>query len=204
MRVARPDSSLADARRQLRASLRARRRAVPPAERARAAEQVARHVDRHLRLAPGRRIALFASLPEELDTGPLIALARARGCEIYLPRIEPRSRRMRFVHLGGEVRANRLGILEPRGGRTIGARWLHLVFVPLVGFDARGMRLGMGGGYYDRAFAFRHLRRAWRGPRLVGLAYSFQQVPLLASAPHDVWLDAVVTEEGIVTCATGS
>lgn len=177
---------------------------MPPAERARAAKLVARHVDRHVRLAPGRRIALFASLPEELDTRPLIELARSRGCEIYLPRIEPRTRRMRFVRLEGEVRPNRLGILEPRGGRTIGARWLHLAFVPLVGFDSRGMRLGMGGGYYDRAFAFRHLRRVWRGPRLIGLAYSFQQVPRLASAPHDVWLDAVVTEEGIVTCATGS
>ncbi len=78
----------------------------------------------------------------------------------------------------------------------IGARWLDLVFLPLVGFDARGMRLGMGGGYYDRAFAFRRVRRVWKKPLLIGFAYDLQRVPHLESAPHDVLLDAVVTEKG--------
>jgi 5-formyltetrahydrofolate cyclo-ligase len=59
------------------------------------------------------------------------------------------------------------------------------------------MRLGMGGGYYDRAFAFRHLRKSWRGPQLIGIAYELQRVPVIEPAPHDVKLDAVVTEEGV-------
>jgi 5-formyltetrahydrofolate cyclo-ligase len=61
----------------------------------------------------------------------------------------------------------------------------------------------MGAGFYDRAFAFRHLRPGWRGPRLIGLAYAFQQVPALAPGPHDVRLDAVLTEQGVMTCSTG-
>ena len=199
------DSTPGPARRTLRAELSARRRAVGAAERAAAAGRAARIADQHLHLAAGRRIAVYAALPAELDSAPLIALARSRGCRIYLPRIDRRrrSRNMRFVELCGGMRANRLGIDEPAGAATIGARWLDLVFLPLVGFDLCGLRLGTGGGFYDRAFAFRQLRIAWRKPLLVGFAYAFQQVGHIAAAPHDVGMDAVVTDEGYIRCATG-
>jgi len=108
-----------------------------------------------------------------------------------------------FVELGGALRENRLGIGEPAGFTTIGARWLDLVFLPLVGFDRCGLRLGAGGGFYDRAFAFRQLRRVWHKPLLVGFGYAFQQVERLAAAPHDVFMDAVVTDEGMFQCTTG-
>jgi len=110
---------------------------------------------------------------------------------------------MRFVEMRGPLRPNRLGIGEPATAATIGARWLDVVFLPLVGFDRRGVRLGTGGGYYDRAFAFRRWRSAWYAPRLVGLAYGFQQLEHITAAAHDVLMDAVVTEEGIIRCATG-
>jgi len=189
----------------LRKTLRARRRNVSSIERARAAQLVARNVDRHVHLRPGWRIAIYLSLPSELDTAPLIELARDRHCTVYVPRIDRHSlgRKMRFVELTGPQRRNRLGIHEPEGSHTIGAKWLDVVFLPLVGFDARGVRLGMGGGYYDRAFAFRRWRIAWHAPRLIGLAYSFQQVESLTAAAHDVRLDAVITEERIIQCAIG-
>jgi 5-formyltetrahydrofolate cyclo-ligase len=201
--VALSNPSPAVARKKLRATLRAQRRSVPLAERKRAAARVARNADRGFHLRAGQRIALYASLPEELDTAPLLQLALDRGCRIYLPRIERRSGRMRFIAIGERLRFNRLGIAEPEGRDTIGARWLDLVFLPLVGFDAHGMRLGMGGGFYDRAFAFRRTRHVWRGPKLIGIAYELQRVPRIESEPHDVLLDAVVTEKGIQRCATG-
>ncbi|MGH8211201.1 MAG: 5-formyltetrahydrofolate cyclo-ligase [Steroidobacteraceae bacterium] len=192
-------------RKALRKALQARRRSVSEDERARAAQLVARNADRHLHLRAGWRIAVYASLPSELDTAPLIELARSRDCKIHVPRIDRHSlgRKMRFVELTGPQQRNRLGIHEPEGSLMIGARWLDIVFLPLVGFDACGVRLGMGSGYYDRAFAFRRWRTAWHAPRLVGLAYSFQQVESLAAAAHDVRLDAVITEERIVRCAIG-
>jgi 5-formyltetrahydrofolate cyclo-ligase len=204
LRVALPDSADA-ARRALRASLAARRRAVPGAARAHAARLVARNVARALPLKCGTRIALYAALPAELDTSALIELAQQRGCRIYLPRIDrPRSARgMRFLEMSGALRRNRLGIDEPDNARSIGARWLDLVFLPLVGFDRSGVRLGTGGGFYDRAFAFRRWRHAWHAPRLVGLAYAFQQVAHIAAAAHDVRMDAVITEEGFIRCTTG-
>jgi len=157
-----------------------------------------------LHLHPGLRVAVYSPLSHELDTTPLLALLRRRGARVYLPRITDRHRcRMRFLEATGRMRPNRLGILEPGSARPAGARWLEVVFVPLVGFDASGVRLGMGAGYYDRAFAYRRVRRAWHKPRLIGIGYALQRVPQLAAAPHDVRLDAIVTEEGVLECATG-
>jgi len=200
-----PEITLAASRKRLRSALRAKRRAVTPKARKLLSEQLAHNVDCWLHLRPSWRIALYAALPEELDTTPLIELARERGCRIYLPRIDRHSlgRKMQFVEMSTRQRSNRLGIFEPEGARIIGARWLDVVFLPLVGFDSRGVRLGTGGGFYDRAFAFRRWRAVWHTPRLIGLAYSFQQVEHITSAPHDVLMDAVVTEKGVIRCATG-
>ena len=205
MRVALPDSHLGTARRLLRAELNARRRAVSAGERAAAARRATLNADRVLHLVAGQRIAAYSALTVELDSLPLIELARSRGCHIFLPRIDRRrqSRAMRFVELEGPLQENRLGIREPAGHAQVGARWLDLVFLPLVGFDRRGLRLGTGGGFYDRAFAFRQLRRVWHKPLLVGFGYAFQQVEQLAAQPHDVPLDAVVTDEGFMRCNTG-
>jgi 5-formyltetrahydrofolate cyclo-ligase len=184
----------------------ARRRRLAPGERAHAARLVAHHAARAVHLKSGWRIALYAALPAELDTTPLIELARERGCRIYLPRIDrPRSARgMRFLEMSGSLKRNRLGIDEPEDdAHRIGARWLDLVFLPLVGFDHYGLRLGTGGGFYDRAFAFRRWRQAWHAPRLVGLAYAFQQVERIVPAAHDVRMDAVITDEGMIRCSTG-
>ena len=206
MRVALPDSPAPGAtRRSLRAALNARRRQVPRNERARAARLVARNADRFLQVQSHWRVAVYAALPWELDAAPLIALAASRGCRIYLPRIDRRraSRAMRFVHMAGPSRDNRLGIAEPQGSEELAARWLDVVFLPLVGFDRSGVRLGSGGGFYDRAFAFRQLRSVWHAPRLVGVAYAFQELASIGAAAHDVRMDAVVTEEGVVRCTTG-
>jgi 5-formyltetrahydrofolate cyclo-ligase len=169
-------------RKELRVQLRQARRAVAPLQRSIASRRVANHVDRIFHLRSGQRIALYHAFREELDTQPLIELASARGCRIYFPRVDARKHTLQFV--------------SP-SHRVIGARWLDLVFVPLVGFDEHGMRLGMGGGYYDRVFAFRRLRTAWRGPQLIGIAYELQRVPRIEPAAHDVMLDAVVTETGV-------
>jgi len=207
-RVTLPDSRVTDARRSLRASLRAKRRAVSAAERARAARQIAHHADRLLKLRPHQRIGIYAAVAEELDTSFLIALALRRGCLVYLPCIDRRARvrTMRFARIDAMPRAlrrNRFGIGEPEGPRLTSARLLDVVFLPLVGFDRHGVRLGMGGGYYDRAFAFRRLRTAWHAPLLVGIGYASQQVEHIAPHAHDVPLDLVITERGVIRCVHG-
>jgi 5-formyltetrahydrofolate cyclo-ligase len=182
-------------RRELRRELRARRRAITGRARRSAARRVVRHVEASGLLRRGARIGLYVPSPEELDTAPLLALARARGCEIYLPRIiSTHPARMRFHAAGGLLRIGLWGMTEPVGGTAIGARSLHVVFLPLVGFDDAGQRIGMGKGFYDRHFAHRHRPTRLRWPLLIGVAYQAQHVPALPHAAHDVALDGIVTE----------
>jgi 5-formyltetrahydrofolate cyclo-ligase len=198
-------NSGSDDRSALRQRLKQLRRAVPPAARRIAATAVAHLITRTCNLRPGLRVAIYAPMPSELDTAPLLRVLLQHHCRIYLPRLtDLRRRRMQFVAAGGVMRRNHLGIMEPVQLRALSARRLDLVFVPLVGFDATGMRLGMGAGYYDRAFHFLRHRRSWHHPRLIGLAYSFQQVPHIRGAPHDVHLDRVITDKGVIKCNSGS
>jgi 5-formyltetrahydrofolate cyclo-ligase len=185
----------AEERRALRRALRARRRAIQGNARALAARQLARRVDAAGWLRPNSRIGLYLSMDEELDTAPLLHLARQRGCRIALPRITSiRHDRMRFQDYNGTASRGPFGILAPHGGALRSARELDVVFLPLVGFDAGGNRIGMGRGFYDRHFAHRLRLAHWRRPLLVGLAYQLQQVDSLPRQSHDVPLDAIVTE----------
>jgi 5-formyltetrahydrofolate cyclo-ligase len=169
----------------------------------RAARQIARHADRALHLHSGQRIGIYAATAEELDTSCLIALALRRGCRVYLPRIDRRTHvsSMHFAPLSARGSINRFGIVEPGGPPLTSARLLDVVFLPLVGFDRHGVRLGMGGGYYDRAFAFRRLRSFWHVPLLVGIGYAAQEVERITPAAHDVPLDLVITEREVLRCA---
>jgi 5-formyltetrahydrofolate cyclo-ligase len=182
----------------LRKELLARRRGINAAQRAHAARAVTAHIALTHWLAPGKRIGLYASMPQELGTQPLIGLARERGCLIYLPRIvSMRARTMRFVPLNPRARQHDFGMLEPEGDAWIGTRFLDTIFCAGVAFDRRGARLGHGAGFYDRALAFRRFRNHWRGPRLVGLAYAFQVVSHIPVTANDVFMDVIVTEGGI-------
>jgi 5-formyltetrahydrofolate cyclo-ligase len=183
---------------QLRRELFAARRAVRPAARTSAAIAVAHHISLTSWLAPGKRIGVYASMPQELGTAPLIELALARRCDVFVPRIlSMRSRRMAFVPYATTGRLHSFGMHEPESTGFFPARFLDTIFCAGVGFDARGGRLGHGAGFYDRALAFRNVRRHWRGPRLVGVAYAFQVVPHIPVTATDIRMDYIVTDRGI-------
>ena len=79
---------------------------------------------------------------------------------------------------------------------------MALVAMPLVGFDANGTRLGMGGGWYDRSFAFR--REAPAPPWLVGVGFDLQRVDALDAQAWDVRADVICTESSTFTTTTGA
>ena len=95
---------------------------------------------------------------------------------------------------GDALVTNRFGIPEPDVApeAALTAGDMDLIVLPLVGFDPRCHRLGMGGGWYDRSLAFRHARTA--PPWLVGAAFEAQRLDAVASEAWDVRLDAVCSE----------
>jgi 5-formyltetrahydrofolate cyclo-ligase len=179
--------------------MRERRRAQPVRERLDAAAAVASHLLPELAAFEGR-IAGYWAIGGEL---PLHAVqanlpATLRWC---LPVLHEDGRlRFREWSAGQALEPNRHGIPEPAAGPLRAADELAVVLVPLLAFDAKGDRLGQGGGWYDRSFAFRRTERDHAPspdrtlvPRLIGIAYDCQQVDALEAADWDVPLDAVVT-----------
>ncbi len=190
-------SEPARSRPALRRALWRARDAMPRAARAAAERLICRALARSPWLRPGTAIGLYVSRGTEVSTVPLRALARRRGCRVYLPRITDfRARRMLLLpETGTPMRLNRYRIPEPLGGAPIPPQALAVVLMPLVGFDDEGNRLGNGAGFYDRYLRRRQGTRA--APLLVGVAFERQRCPALPAAAHDVPLDAVITERGI-------
>jgi 5-formyltetrahydrofolate cyclo-ligase len=184
-------------RRQLRAGMRAARRAIPARDRALADLQIVSHVRSLPEFRRARSVALFLAFDGEPSLTGVIAAAAARGKRVYAPVLT--AERMHFAELDphAALTTNFFGILEPDLGRPIDARALDLVLTPLVAFDDQGVRVGVGRGYYDRCFSFLLNRRQWRRPKLIGVAYELQRVGTLPRQAWDVPLAAAVTEAGV-------
>ncbi|MDX9873284.1 MAG: 5-formyltetrahydrofolate cyclo-ligase [Spongiibacteraceae bacterium] len=176
----------------LRRQLRRRRQSLTRHQQQRAARRLAAVVLRRPELRRVQHIALYLPQDGEISPLPLVNELLARGKCVYLPVLRPGSL-LRFRRFpAARMRRNRFGIAEPLG-RDVRPEHLDLVFLPLVGFDRYGGRLGMGGGYYDRSFAFVRSGRV-RRPLLVGLGHAFQEVERLPIEPWDVPLAAIATE----------
>lgn len=185
-------------RKQLRRTLRARRRALTSQQQRRASRQLCRNLLASRELRDARSIALYWPNDGEIDPRPLQPTVERMNTDCYLPVLHPiLGNRLWFLRLDRHTPMirNRFGIPEPDLARTESRRaWtLDVVLMPLVGFTARGDRLGMGGGFYDRTFEFlaspeRH------SPRLIGLAHECQRVDSMPTASWDVPMDAVVTD----------
>ncbi|MEA1080685.1 5-formyltetrahydrofolate cyclo-ligase [Marinobacter qingdaonensis] len=185
-------------RSELRKRLRQQRRSLSYEQQQQATEQLALNLLTHPDLHRARHIAIY--LPNDGEIDPLLYrdIARRKGIQFYLPVLHPiLEGKLVFSPYTDDVEltANRFGIPEPDFSKGLKRpAWaLDAVLFPLVGFDESGGRLGMGGGFYDRTFAFSRLRPGL-APKLIGLAHDFQKVTRLPTEPWDVPLHGVVTD----------
>ncbi len=185
----------------LRREMRRKRRALDVASRAASAARLARRLAGSDWFLRSRRVAAYVAVDGELDPAPLLHRAWALHKSVYLPVLDPLQDRLWFAPYrpGDPLEYNRFGIPEPvfGGGRRVPPWALDLVLAPLVAFDAGGGRLGMGGGFYDRTFAYLRARSHWRKPRLLGMAYAFQEVAALPHRPWDIRLQGCATERAL-------
>lgn len=186
-------------RSDIRRSKRSQRRGIPRRERRAAASGLMRSAARLPFWSRARRIAIYRPADGEIDTAALARQAQRQGKQLYLPVLDGRGLRFRRWRPRQAMTANRFGIPEPpRSAPECPTRWLDLVIAPLVAFDRAGNRLGMGGGFYDHTFAFRHRHPRWHHPKLVGAAFAAQEATSIPARPWDVTLDAIITERGLI------
>lgn len=192
----------------LRQELRIKRRHLPKMQQHRHAQKVAQRVIHSRLYKHSRHIALYLSADGEVDLSFLINKLHGHAKKCYLPVIVSRRHAiMRFApyESHSRLKKNCFGILEPVCQKKYlkTAQQLDLILAPLVGFDEQGNRMGMGGGYYDRALQHIKLNtiRATElktrpiKPKFVGVAHELQCVTKLESHSWDIALNAIVTEQ---------
>ena len=175
---------------QLRRELRQHRNNLSNAIQRTAAQALVNSVTQVPIWPTSQRIALYLAADGEIDTGAIQNLSRDQHKQLFLPVISD-DRLLRFAYWDTDATLvpNRYNILEPPAeARDCPVSDLDIVFLPVVGWDRRGGRLGMGGGYYDRTLA------NISGPLLVGLAHDGQQVDDIPRESWDVALDYVATD----------
>jgi 5-formyltetrahydrofolate cyclo-ligase len=180
-----------DAKAGLRATFLARRRSRSAAERASSTAAVSAALLRGL--AGARTFAAFVPDETEPGYGRLPAAYTQLGARVLLPVVPSGGSELAWAVDTGRLAPGRFGLLEPVGPRlgptAIGTA--DVVVVPALAVDRSGVRLGRGGGYYDRALP--HVRP---GARLVAVVFDDEWVDELPSEPHDRRVTAVVTPGG--------
>lgn len=140
-------------------------------------------------------VMVYVSKPPEVDMHPFISRLISRGTRVVVPIIERETRTLRlsFLKDPSVLSVSTFRVPEPVGHEIPArAKEILVVLVPLIAFDRRGHRLGYGAGYYDRFLsAHPHMRK-------IGVAFSCQEVESIPADEHDVALDLIVTEKGIV------
>ena len=152
-------------------------------------------------VTPNMVISGFWPIRSEIDPRPLMMALRAKGAQLCLPAVIDRQTIV-FRRFDDETTLKPAGFGTHAPGPEAEVMNPDLMLVPLSAYDDYGNRIGYGAGHYDRAIA--RLIEKSRKPVLIGLAFSCQKVAAVPFEPHDVPLDAIVTEHGLLWCGLPS
>ncbi len=140
-------------------------------------------------------ILVFLPLPDEVNLNDL--LAGDAETRYVATRTPERGGELSVHELGGPLVVHRLGFLQPHeSARRVGPDEIDVALLPGLAFDLYGNRLGRGAGYFDR-----FLRATRQGVKLVGVVPAELVVDRLPTDPHDMPVDYLATEEGVIATA---
>jgi 5-formyltetrahydrofolate cyclo-ligase len=183
------DPTVASWRRQQRATLLAMRRTIPPDARHRAAEIIAGKLDDIVATRHSPAVGLYWPIRHEIN---LLSwaneMARRENLVLCLPVVvTPKAPLEYWRWTQGESLARGIWNIPIPARRDV--VFPDLMLAPLVGFDRTNYRLGYGGGYFDRTLASLRQR-----PMVIGIGYEFSVLKTIFPQPHDIPMDAVLTE----------
>jgi 5-formyltetrahydrofolate cyclo-ligase len=143
-----------------------------------------------------RAILLYCPLPDELDIWPALHAFAESETRVILPRCHPEKHEVICIEVGdfkNELILGKFNILEPKSDDEVGLAELDAVITPLRAFDPQGNRVGRGAGYYDRFF----VKDGFHAFKC-GIGYNCQLFPAVPTESHDVPVDGIVTESGLI------
>jgi 5-formyltetrahydrofolate cyclo-ligase len=183
---------------ELRTQLLRARRGLTAGERQAAAKALVERVRDLPQLATAGTVAAYVSMGAEPGTHDLINALRTAGTRVLLPVLQA-DNDLDWSQYRGPATLERTarGLLEPTGERLgpEAAIAAQAILLPGLAVDGRGVRLGRGGGSYDRVLE--RLARSGTRPALVVLLYAHEVVDAVPREPHDHLVDAAVTPEGV-------
>ncbi len=188
---------MADAKQELRAEAFRRRKEAFERHGAEASRLIAAQGLDFLGIKPDSVVSGFAAIRDEINPAAIMTWLQAEGFRLALPVMQGKGKPllMRSWSPGDVMTPVAWGIAEPTEDKPVLEP--DVVLVPLLAFDARGFRLGYGGGYYDRTLnRLRKLKRIVA----VGLAYDEQKVDVVPAESYDEKLDWVLTPSGPQQC----
>ena len=186
----------AEARREIKRRIAALSAAERRAKSLRISERLA--ADPHFSSA--RVVMLFASMPDEADTLPIIKAALAAGKTVVLPKVNEQTRDMAacpIEDVAADTASGTYGILEPHSD-PVDVSAIDFCLVPARAFDRAGARLGRGAGYYDRFMADPQFR-AFR----CGIAFHEQVLDEVPRDSHDLPVQLIITDLETIIPALG-
>ncbi len=180
-------------KKKIRKEILRKRKSLDPRERLELSRLVLERLFSLEEFREAKKVFLYVSKADEVDTVPLIRTCLEEGKEVFAPFV--RGSDMDFARVSSvqELVKGRFGILEPKNKEPVPPETADIVVVPGVVFDEKGHRIGRGKGYYDR-----YLKRVPREVPRVALAFDFQVLPEIPSAPSDEKVDIIVTEKRII------
>ena len=179
---------------RLRGERLAARDALTPNDRQRKSETITAYGASAIPFAPNAVISGFMPIRSEADIRPLMEALRTRGGRLVLPVVLDRETIV-FRAFDADTTLVKTGFGTTGPGADADVLDPDILLVPLSVFDAHGQRIGYGAGHYDRAIA--RLHGKGRSPVLIGVAFDCQEIPSVPAEPHDVPLDAILTESGL-------
>lgn len=188
-------------RQQLRQHYRALRQALPNFRQRISAKQLAATLNQSAAFKNAKTIASYLPDDGEIDPSIIHQLAWDCGKKIFLPVINKSQHSLSFApfHHTTPLTTGPWGIQQPRYAKQLARSFIaDLILLPLVAFDAKGNRLGRGGGYYDRYLA--SIKQQRNDMQVLGLAHEFQQTEQLPVENWDIPVHGVVTPRKIIRC----
>lgn len=175
-----------DELKNLRKFLRQQRRSLNTWQQKQSELKICRYFHRHFCVKSARHIGIYLHAFGEIHTEQLIRYCLKYDKKVYLPIICAINKQLRWVNISAQQYhqhrfvLHRLKMYEAKNHRGFAVGKLDIVFMPLLACDIHGMRLGLGGGYYDRTLA-----HASQRPYRIGLAHDFQYLTQIL--PYQTW-----------------